>query len=45
MHHVTLVMYLFIDQERNKKLNKREIEIKKIDKRKIKLKYKSLSIL
>ena len=28
MHHVTLVIYLFIDQERNKKLNKRKIEIK-----------------
>ena len=39
MHHVTVVIYLFIIQEIKEKKRKREIKSKKIDKNKIKSKY------
>ena len=47
LYYVIAVIYLFIKQEENKKLDKIKIKIKsrKIYKRKIKIKYKSSSIL
>ena len=46
-HHVTIVTCLFIIQEIKETENerKREIKLKKIDKNKIKIKYKGPNIL